>query len=718
MLKKTIVDSNIAAQDSALDALPLLISKIGTEGVLKVRGDAILGICEKALISTRESTRKNAIESLLLIVEFDKPEPVIQDMIPFLSSKLPKLVTAIVNVLGQIYATFGCNVVDYNLVIEHIPKLFAHADRNVRAETQKLSIIIRSYIGSSFEKLVFDNLKPIQQKDLTNAFSKIDSKPEPTRLLKIHQNAVFNDEIDGDVEMEDAEVQIVVQPRTQQIDPWESTTPVDIISKLPADFNERLMSSKWKDRLEVLKEVLQITDVLRIKTSDFSDLTRSLAKALKDSNVFVVMTSAEILVALANGIRSHFDKYIPIVLEPLLERTKEKKKTVTDALGLALDACFKYSSLNEILQPTIDHMNHKTPQIKFESMQFLLRCLRSISQIPAHHEVDLIMEEGIKLLTDSQLIVRDTAAELIGTLMKIIGSTKSRIYMEKVDKRHQRRIEEFSVSAVINIENVNESASVLVAPLQTAVMAESMPSFAQNKRKSLIGNGVPTLRKVSESTLPSKRGATSPLKKDQQTLTTKSLKVSNQHALSKETADPFDSLKKEWLDEKKQLLTQIESYQKAQNESIKQVMQLNEKLEDYQVKYTTLNVTLRTKETTLVRLQSDLNNSRQREQQLEQRIRSLEQHQGDGDNRGSGSGAINEVGNTSFERKSNEINNKISSLTIEEQPGYSKIATSIYDFDDNDDSWKRATAVTNDLKAKIQRMKARTRTMNNSIDQN
>lgn len=692
VVRRAIVDSNVAAQDSALDALAHVIPKMDSQSVVSVREEAVGGICEKALISARESTRKNAIEALLLIVEHDNAAPVVEGMVPFLSSKLPKLVAATVKALNVIYEAFGCGVVDYNLVIDHIPKLFAHADKNVRAETQKLSVTIRSYIGDVFERIVFDNLKPIQQKDLTAAFLKIQAVPEPKRLLRIHQKMSVKE--DDDVEMEEADVQVVETP-VVTFDPWDSAPEVDILGKLPHDLNERLMSQKWKDRVEVLKEVLQITSVVKIKPHDYSELVRALAKALKDSNIFVVIASAETIVALAHGLRSNFEKYVALVLEPLLERTKEKKKTVTDALGLALDVCFKYSSLNEILQPTIDHMNHKTPQIKYESMQFLIRCLRSAISLPQHHEVDLIMEEAIKLLADSQLIVRDTAAEVIGTLMKIIGPDKSRTYMEKVDKRHQKRIEEFSQSAIVNAGIARET------PQNTNT---TLPAFTQNKRKSLIAAGVPQLRKVSESTLPSKRGATSPLKKDQQNLTAKSLKVTSRQEPA-EQIDSLDSLKREWMEEKKQLLAQIESYQKAQSESIKQVMSLTEQLEDYQVKYTNLNVTLRTKETTLVRLQGDLSASKQREQQLETKVKILEQQ--------NATTVTKDDGNTSFERKSNEINSKISTLTIAEP---SKLSTSVYDFDDNDDSWKRATAVTNDLKAKIQRMKARTRALS-SIEQ-
>jgi protein STU2 len=72
--------------------------------------------------------------------------------------------------------------------------------------------------------------------------------------------------------------------------------------------------------------------------------------------------------------------------------------------------------------------------------------------------------------------------------------------------------------------------------------------------------------------------------------------------------------------------------------------------------------------------------------------------------------------------ESSEINRRISILSIDSKTGEPRDTTekpkvletqssTLYNIDDKDDGWIRATAITNDLKAKIQRMKARTRTL-------
>lgn len=60
-----------------------------------------------------------------------------------------------------------------------------------------------------------------------------------------------------------------------------------------------------------------------------------------DSIVFVVINAASIVTCLANGLRNDFAPYSSLVLGPLVEKFKEKKKNVVDALIEALDALMK-----------------------------------------------------------------------------------------------------------------------------------------------------------------------------------------------------------------------------------------------------------------------------------------------------------------------------------------------------------------------------------------
>lgn len=117
----------------------------------------------------------------------------------------------------------------------------------------------------------------------------------------------------------------------------------DIVSKLPSNMQAGLASSKWKERKEVLDELLTVVNATpRIKDSlELGDLAKSLATCIhKDANINCVMTAANCLEGLAKGLMSSFARNREAVVGPMLERLKERKATVTDAIGAALDAIF------------------------------------------------------------------------------------------------------------------------------------------------------------------------------------------------------------------------------------------------------------------------------------------------------------------------------------------------------------------------------------------
>src|ERR1700753_263862 len=119
---------------------------------------------------------------------------------------------------------------------------------------------------------------------------------------------------------------------------------VDIISKLPADLYKNLASSKWKERKETLDDLLTLLKAsLRIKDCpEMGELAKALATRINgDANVMCVIVAANCLEALADGLMTAFSRHREAVVPPVLERLKERKANVTDAIGLALDAVFK-----------------------------------------------------------------------------------------------------------------------------------------------------------------------------------------------------------------------------------------------------------------------------------------------------------------------------------------------------------------------------------------
>ena len=126
-------------------------------------------------------------------------------------------------------------------------------------------------------------------------------------------------------------------------DPRMYAEEVDIVPKLPSNLQASLKSSKWKERKEALDELLTLLNATpRIKeASELGELARSLAVCIqKDANINCVMVASNSLEGLAKGLMAGFAKYRESVVPPMLERLKERKANVTDAIGNALDAIF------------------------------------------------------------------------------------------------------------------------------------------------------------------------------------------------------------------------------------------------------------------------------------------------------------------------------------------------------------------------------------------
>ena len=131
-------------------------------------------------------------------------------------------------------------------------------------------------------------------------------------------------------------------------DPRSLAEPVNIVAKFPSNLQANLTSSKWKERKEVLDELLALVNASpRIQDApELAELAKSMATCIhKDANINCVMTAANVMEGLAKGMMSPFGRLREVVVPPMLERLKERKANVTDAIGAALDSVFTTVSI-------------------------------------------------------------------------------------------------------------------------------------------------------------------------------------------------------------------------------------------------------------------------------------------------------------------------------------------------------------------------------------
>lgn len=441
------------------------------------RGATVSSILEKGLSSTRVATKQSAIEALLLYIELDKADPIIDDLLPGLSNKQPKIITATLAAFTTIYHAYGVKVVDPKPVLKALPKAFGHADKNVRAEASNLAVELYRWLRDTLKKLIWAELKPVQQQDLEKLFEAVEQEPAPKqeRLLRSQQAAAAARpkaaEEDGYGEDEEEE-----QPA--QVDAFDLAEPFDVLGKTPKDFHEGLASTKWKERKEALDAFFIVANKDRIKEGPFDEIVQDLAKCMKDANIAVVTVAANCVDVLAKGLRKGFAKYRGRIMAPIMERLKEKKQSVADALGQALDSVFGSTGLTDCMEDILEFLKHKNPQVKQEIVKFLIRCLRTTRVAPSKPETKLIAEAATKLLTESSEVTRSGGAEILGTLMKIMGERAMGPYLEGLDDIRKTKIKEYFEVAEVKAKDKPkpDAAPPKTAPIPQKKLVSKKPS--------------------------------------------------------------------------------------------------------------------------------------------------------------------------------------------------------------------------------------------------
>lgn len=103
-----------------------------------------------------------------------------------------------------------------------------------------------------------------------------------------------------------------------EIDPMDLIDPVDILSKMPKDFYDKLEEKKWtlrKESLEALEKLL--TDNPKVENGDYGVLVNALKKVItKDSNVVLVAMAGKCLAMLAKGLGKRFSNYSTVSVKP------------------------------------------------------------------------------------------------------------------------------------------------------------------------------------------------------------------------------------------------------------------------------------------------------------------------------------------------------------------------------------------------------------------
>ncbi|KAI8121731.1 Protein mini spindles [Lucilia cuprina] len=452
LIKKMVVDSNAMAQEKGLEAALIFVENCGHAG--KTVGDVMTGIVQKCIAAPKTKTKELSVQVTLMYIEIEKHEAVLEELIKGMEHKNPKIVAACVAATTLALKEFGSKVINVKPLIKKLAPLMSERDKAVRDEGKQLAIELYRWIGPAMKQQL-SSLPQVTVKELEDEFDKLKGeKAEPSRYLKSQQekqqqmSAAAADNEDGGNEDD-------VDAVGEEIDPIDLLDPVDILSKMPKDFYDKLEEKKWtlrKESLEALEKLL--TENPKLESGDYGPVVSALKKVTtKDTNVVLVAMAVKCLAMLAKGLGKRFSPYAMACVPSLLEKFKEKKANVVSALRDAMDAIYPSTNLEAMQEQIVESLANKNPSVKSETASFLARAFARTQPASINKKLlKLLVTTLIKTLNEPDPTVRDSSADAIGTLMKLMGEKQVGPFLVDVDALKMAKIKECQEKAEIKVK--------------------------------------------------------------------------------------------------------------------------------------------------------------------------------------------------------------------------------------------------------------------------
>ncbi|XP_044291744.1 cytoskeleton-associated protein 5 [Varanus komodoensis] len=442
LVKKFVTDSNAVAQLKGLEAALAYVENAHVAG--KTTGEVVSGVVNKVFNQPKARAKELGIDICLMFVEIEKGEIVQEELLKGLDNKNPKIIVACIETLRRALSEFGSKIISLKPIIKVLPKLFESREKAVRDEAKLLAVEIYRWIRDALRPPL-QNINSLQLKELEEEWVKLPSSaPKQTRFLrsqqemkaKFEQQQAAGGDADGGGDDGDEAV--------AQVDAYELLEAVEILSKLPKDFYDKIEAKKWQERKEALEAVEVLVKNPKLEAGDYADLVKVLKKVVgKDTNVMLVALAAKCLAGLATGLRKKFGQYAGHVVPTILEKFKEKKPQVVQALQEAIDAIFLTTTLQNLSEDILAVMDNKNPTIKQQTSLFIARSFRHCT--PSTLPKSLLKPfcaALLKHINDSAPEVRDAAFEALGTALKVAGEKAVNPFLADVDKLKLDRIKE------------------------------------------------------------------------------------------------------------------------------------------------------------------------------------------------------------------------------------------------------------------------------------
>ncbi|KAI5101926.1 cytoskeleton-associated protein 5 [Silurus meridionalis] len=514
LIKKFVTDSNAVAQLKGLEAALVYVENAHVAS--RTVGEVVSGVVCKVFNQPKARAKELGLDICLMYVEIEKGDAVQEEILKGLDNKNPKIALACVEVLRRALSDFGAKIITLKPVVKVLPKLFESREKAIRDEAKLLAIEVYRWIRDALRPPL-QNINSVLLKELEDEWAKA-LAPRQSRFLRSQQDlrAKFEQqqqdggdgEAEGDGDVEEA---------APAVDAYELLEAVEILSKLPKDFYDKIEAKKWQERKEALEALEALAKNPRLESGEYGDVVKALNKVIgKDTNVMLVSLAAKCVAGLSTGLRKKFSPYALHLVPTILDKFKEKKAQVVQALQEALDAVFLSTTLEKVSEDVLAVMDNKNPSIKQQASLFLARSFQHCT--PTTLPKSLLKPLCLALLkqaNDSAPEVRDAAFGALGTALKVVGERAVSPFLADVDKLKVDKIKECAekvelpgekkAAGQMKEKNAPKALPAAPAPDKPSAPAKKTPAAAATKASAPNKKGKPSAPKGTSGPVKAKK---------------------------------------------------------------------------------------------------------------------------------------------------------------------------------------------------------------------
>jgi len=504
LFKKTVADSNAPVQEKALDAL-LAFQRAADADASRYAKEVCDAIVAKCLTG-RPKTVEKAQAAFLLWVELEAAEVFLESMEKAVKNKVAKAVVPAIDVMFQALSEFGTKVVPPKKILKMLPELFDHPDQNVRASSKGLTLELCRWIGKEpVKSILFEKMRDTMKKELEAELANVSGIAKPTRKIRSEQEKELEEEAVAETTGANTSEEAVADVPVE-IDEYDLVDPVDILTPLEkSGFWDGVKATKWSERRDAVAELTKLASAKKIAPGDFHEICRTLKKLITDVNLAVSVEATQAIGNLARGLRAHFSGNARMLLPVLLEKLKEKKPTMTEALSQTLQAMHKSGcfTLIDVIEDVRVAVKNKVPLVRSLTLTWVAFCIETSNKatvLKLHKEyVPICME----CLNDGTPEVRDASFSVLTAIAKMVGMKPLERSLEKLDDVRKKKLSDMIGSAS---ETVLSSGT---APITTSGAATSARGAADSLSMKRSAASMLSGKKPVQAAAATKKSGTS-----------------------------------------------------------------------------------------------------------------------------------------------------------------------------------------------------------------